>query len=246
MSIALQRVAKERKVMLNRAPSLHKFSLMSFEPKIVDGKSIKFPTLPMKGFNADVDGDQMSVHVPVSSESNIEAEKALPTKNLVNPRSGDMMLTPDQDAVLGLYWLTNPEVSKKSNLKFSNEKDLIASFNNGDITGNEKVKLNGMPVIAGRVIVKNIIPDGMKILNEGFTKKNLQSWLKELASKKPGTYGNIVNNMSQLGNKAGYLNAHSLTLKDLTVGKAIRDKYFQKAFQKTKGLDGNEFVQALC
>ena len=103
---ALNIVMKDRKVLLNRAPSLHKFSIMGFRPKITDGKAIKIPPLVVEGFNADFDGDTMTVHVPVSDEANREAESLMPSRNLYKPGTGKLMLTPSQEAQVGIFYLS--------------------------------------------------------------------------------------------------------------------------------------------
>lgn len=103
---ALELVMRERKVMLNRAPSLHKFSIMSFKPKTTSGTAIKIPPLVVSGFNADFDGDTMVVHVPISDEANQEADRMLPSKNLFQPGTGKLMMTPSQEAQIGIYYLS--------------------------------------------------------------------------------------------------------------------------------------------
>lgn len=103
----------DRPVMLNRAPSLHKFSVMAFKPRLTDGKAIKIPPLVVKGFNADFDGDAMTVHVPVLPEAVKEAEKMLPSNNLYNPGTGQIMIQPQNEAALGLYLMSKDEKGSK-------------------------------------------------------------------------------------------------------------------------------------
>jgi len=103
-----------RPVMLNRAPSLHKFSIMAFKPQITDGKAIKIPPLVVKGFNADFDGDTMTVHVPILDDAVREAGKMLPSKNLYNPGTGALMLKPQNEALLGLYLLSKTPEGRKT------------------------------------------------------------------------------------------------------------------------------------
>lgn len=103
---ALDMVMKERHVLLNRAPSLHKFSILSFRPKITAGKSIKIQPLVNKSFNADFDGDTMTAHVPITDEANREAEKLRPSRNLFQPGTGQLMIAPSQESLLGIYYLS--------------------------------------------------------------------------------------------------------------------------------------------
>jgi DNA-directed RNA polymerase subunit beta' len=106
----LEAVMKKRTVMMNRAPSLHKFSIMAFKPQLTDGLAIKVPPLVFKGFNADIDGDAVNIHVPISQEALTESHKMLPSNNLWNPGTGELMLVPSQEAAIGLYLLSqNPE-----------------------------------------------------------------------------------------------------------------------------------------
>lgn len=103
---ALEIALEDRPVMLNRAPSLHKFSIMAFKPQITSGKAIKINPLIVKGFNADFDGDTMAVHVPITEEARLEAWRMLPSRNLYSPRTNELMHTPTQEAITGLYLLT--------------------------------------------------------------------------------------------------------------------------------------------
>lgn len=103
---ALELVMKERHVLLNRAPSLHKFSIMAFRPQITSGRAIKVPPLVGKGFNLDYDGDTMTAHVPITDEANDEAKKMLPSRNLFQPGSDKLMITPSQEAQVGIFYLS--------------------------------------------------------------------------------------------------------------------------------------------
>lgn len=106
---ALDIVMRERKVLLNRAPSLHKFSIMAFKPILTSGTAIKIPPLVVKGFNADFDGDTMTVHVPVTDEANQEANKMLPSRNLYQPGTGKLMMSPSQESQIGIYYLSKTQ-----------------------------------------------------------------------------------------------------------------------------------------
>lgn len=114
---ALQAEMSERPVMLNRAPSLHKFSMMAFTPQMTSGKAIKIPPLVVKGFNADFDGDAMNVHVPILEDAVTEAYNMMPSRNLFNPGSGGIMIKPQNEAALGLYQISRDPKHKPSLLK---------------------------------------------------------------------------------------------------------------------------------
>lgn len=107
----------DRPVLLNRAPSLHKFSVMAFKPKLTDGKAVKIPPLVVKGFNADFDGDAMTVHVPILTDAVKEAEKLLPSNNLYNPGTGQVMIQPQNEAALGLYLMSKDKEASKEIMK---------------------------------------------------------------------------------------------------------------------------------
>lgn len=109
---ALDIVMKERHVLLNRAPSLHKFSIMAFKPKITDGRAIKIPPLVTKAYNADFDGDTMVAHVPITEEANQEAARMVPSRNLFQPGTGKIMYAPTQEAQIGLFYLSKTAAGK--------------------------------------------------------------------------------------------------------------------------------------
>jgi len=111
---ALQAEMQNRPVMLNRAPSLHKFSIMSFKPQMTEGKAIKIPPLVVKGFNADFDGDAMNVHVPILEDAVEEAYRMLPSKNLYNPGTGGIMIKPQNEAALGIYQMSVDPKAKQA------------------------------------------------------------------------------------------------------------------------------------
>lgn len=125
---ALEIVMKDRKVLLNRAPSLHKFSIMAFKPQITDGKAIKIPPLLTSGFNADFDGDTMTVHVPISDEANEEAEGMLPSKNLYQPGTGKLMMLPSQESQVGLFYLSKTPAGRAEINKILGQKHAIADI----------------------------------------------------------------------------------------------------------------------
>jgi DNA-directed RNA polymerase subunit beta' len=109
----LESVMKDRTVMMNRAPSLHKFSIMAFKPVLSDGLAIKVPPLVFKGFNADIDGDAVSIHVPVSDDALKESLKMMPSNNLWKPGTGELMMVPSQESAIGLYFLSQSQEGRK-------------------------------------------------------------------------------------------------------------------------------------
>jgi len=134
---SLERVMANRTVLLNRAPSLHKFSIMAFQPKLTEGKSIKIPPLVTKAFNADFDGDTMTVHTPISEEALEESRKMMPSRNLYQPGTGNLMMAPDQEAQLGIYYMSKTQGGRDKLNKILGTKYAVKNV----LTGGETKKL---------------------------------------------------------------------------------------------------------
>jgi DNA-directed RNA polymerase subunit beta' len=132
---------EDRPVMYNRAPALHRFNIMSANPRLVSGDSIQVSPLIVKGFNLDFDGDQMNVHVPVSDEAVTEAkEKLLPSKNLLSIKDNKIFYAPSQEFILGLYNTTGKGNGKET-VKFNSASDVIASYRRGEISMDTPVSI---------------------------------------------------------------------------------------------------------
>ena len=133
----LEKVIYQHPVLLNRAPSLHRLSLIAFEPVLIEGKAIRLHPLVCAGFNADFDGDQMSVHVPISLEAQLEARTLmLSTNNVLSPANGEPMTVPSQDMVLGVYYISliNGEHDEKKSPRFSGMDEVQLALENKIIT----------------------------------------------------------------------------------------------------------------
>ena len=163
----LERVIYQHPVLLNRAPSLHRLSLIAFEPVLIEGKAIRLHPLMCKGFNADFDGDQMSVHVPISLEAQLEARTLmLSTNNVLSPANGEPMPVPTQDMVLGVYYISliNGEHNEKSP-RFANMDEVKLALENKAITLHTPIyaRVNGQKyaTTAGRMIIGELLPEGM-------------------------------------------------------------------------------------
>ena len=161
----LQEIIEGYPVMLNRAPTLHKQSIQAFHPKLIDGKAIQLHPLVCSAFNADFDGDQMAVHVPLSKEAIAECKiLMLSSMNILLPASGKPVAVPSQDMVLGLYYLSLEKPDSKGEHKlFSNFNEIAMAIEFGelDINSSIRVVLNGhvITTTAGRMILKSILPD---------------------------------------------------------------------------------------
>ena len=163
----LERVIYQHPVLLNRAPSLHRLSLIAFEPVLIEGKAIRLHPLICKGFNADFDGDQMSVHVPISLEAQLEARTLmLSTNNVLSPANGEPMTVPSQDMVLGVYYvsLISGEHTEKSP-RFASMDEVKMALENKTITLHTPIyaRVNGKKyaTTAGRMMLGELLPEGM-------------------------------------------------------------------------------------
>jgi DNA-directed RNA polymerase subunit beta' len=174
----LEEIIKGKLVLLNRAPTLHRLGIQAFQPVLIEGKAIQIHPLVCAAFNADFDGDQMAVHVPLSDKAQEEAhEIMLSAKNLLKPASGDPVVTPSYDMILGAFYITKQEDGVKGeNSVFAKESEAISAYDRGNISlgAKIKVKLNTGDITettVGRVLFNEIIPDELGFINEQFNKK---------------------------------------------------------------------------
>lgn len=199
----LENILKGHPVLLNRAPTLHRLSIQAFQPTLVEGKAIQLHPLVCGAFNADFDGDQMAVHVPLSHEAILEAQMLLlSSHNMLNPQDGSPITLPSQDMVLGLYYLTkdhhstNAKDIKGYGMKFYSEEEAIIAFNEGkadlhstvhvrtwveDEKGGLKKQL--IETTIGRVIFNESRPLSVPFINVLLTKKNLKRVISEIIER---------------------------------------------------------------
>ncbi|MFA6486589.1 MAG: DNA-directed RNA polymerase subunit beta', partial [Candidatus Magasanikbacteria bacterium] len=186
----LEELTKTTRVLLNRAPTLHRLGIQAFHPRLIEGKAIQLHPLVCTAFNADFDGDQMAVHLPLTAEARWEAENLMAAdKNLLKPATGSPVVTPNKDIVLGCYYLTRVDegVESKKNLRcFSSEQDATLAYKARVVTLHEKVKVRFTdlskfpegqgPIIettVGRILFNEILPSKMAYFNEVATNKKL-------------------------------------------------------------------------
>lgn len=190
---ALEEVISEHPVLLNRAPTLHRLGIQAFDPVLVEGKAIRLHPLVCTAFNADFDGDQMAVHVPLSIEAQIEARVLMMSvNNILSPASGKPIVIPTQDMVLGIYSLTKEKKGAKGEGKiFSDPEEVRIAYDSGNLEEHAriKVRINGQYVetTCGRVIFSEIVPEGIpfNFINKELTKKELGNII-EYAYKRLG------------------------------------------------------------
>lgn len=210
----LERVIYQHPVLLNRAPSLHRLSLIAFEPVLIEGKAIRLHPLMCKGFNADFDGDQMSIHVPISLEAQLEARTLmLSTNNILSPANGEPMTVPTQDMVLGVYYISliNGEHNDKSP-RFANMDEVQLALDNKTITLHTPIyaRVDGKryATTAGRMILGELLPEGMPF--DSVNKKMPAGEIKKL----------LATTYEKCGDKAMILLADAL--KDTGFEQAVR------------------------
>jgi DNA-directed RNA polymerase subunit beta' len=203
---ALDEVIKGKYVLLNRAPSLHRLSIQAFQPVLIEGRAIQLHPLVCKGFNADFDGDQMAVHLPLSDEAQEEAKNIMAAnKNLLKPADGSPILHIEQDMVLGCYYLTydRPSISKEVKPYVSFQEALMA-FDNGVIKLQNYVRVpfrgQVRETTLGRIIFNEVFPEDFKFQDEPMTKKKLQQVMAAVYKQ----YGQamtavIADNLKDLG-----------------------------------------------
>ena len=195
----LENILKGHPILLNRAPTLHRLGIQAFQPKLVEGKAIRLHPLVCTAFNADFDGDQMAVHVPLGNAAVLEAQiLMLASHNILNPSNGAPITLPSQDMVLGLYYITKPRKStpdhivKGEGMSFYSPEEVIIAYNekrvdiHAIINCRVKVRENGeivtkrIETTVGRVIFNQVVPEGYGYINQLLTKKSFRSIVGEM------------------------------------------------------------------
>ena len=195
----LEYVMKGHPVLLNRAPTLHRLGIQAFQPKMIEGKAIQLHPLACTAFNADFDGDQMAVHLPLGNEAVLEAQMLmLGSHNILNPANGAPITVPSQDMVLGLYYITKLRKGDKGEgLKFYGPEEAQIAYNEGKVTLHAPVSVvvddideNGNPIThlventsVGRVLVNQYVPKEIGYVNEILSKKSLRNIIAKVIKK---------------------------------------------------------------
>jgi DNA-directed RNA polymerase subunit beta' len=231
----LEYVMKGHPVLLNRAPTLHRLGIQAFQPKMIEGKAIQLHPLACTAFNADFDGDQMAVHLPLSNEAVLEAQMLmLQSHNILNPANGAPITVPAQDMVLGLYYITKLRTGAKGEgLKFYGPEEAIIAYNEGkvDIHAPVQVMVNDLDengnivkmmreTSVGRVIVNELVPDEVGYLNTIISKKSL----RDIISNVIKTVGvaracEFLDGIKNLGYRMAYEGGLSFNLGDIIIPK---------------------------
>jgi DNA-directed RNA polymerase subunit beta' len=223
---ALEEVISEHPVLLNRAPTLHRLGIQAFDPVLVEGKAIKLHPLVCTAFNADFDGDQMAVHVPLSIEAQIEARVLMMSvNNLLSPAHGKPIVTPTQDMVLGIYYLTKEKSGVAGEGKhYSDPEDVRAAYDAGivDLHAKIKVRIDGklMDTTCGRVLFSEILPEqiSFEMVNKDLTKKELAKLIDHIY-KRIGKRETVVflDSLEKLGFATATRSGMSISISDMHV-----------------------------
>ncbi len=222
----LDEVIREHPVILNRAPTLHRLGMQAFDPKLVEGKAIRLHPLVCTAFNADFDGDQMAVHVPLSIEAQVEARVLMMSiNNILSPASGKPIATPTQDMVLGIYYLTKLRNGAKGEGKvFYGPEEVRVAFDAGIVDQHApiRVRMNGafVDTTAGRIILGETLPEGMafSMVNKEMTKKEIGK-LVEFCFKRLGRKATVIllDNIEKLGFASATLAGNSICIDDMHI-----------------------------
>ena len=215
---ALDEVIKGKYVLLNRAPSLHRLSIQAFQPVLIEGRAIQLHPLVCKGFNADFDGDQMAVHLPLSDEAQAEARDIMAANmNLLKPADGTPILHIEQDMVLGCYYLTydRPSISKEAHV-FSSLEEALMAYDAGGIKLQNYVRVPFRGEIRettlGRILFNETFPEDFPFQDEPMTKKKLQKVMAAIY----GTYGQAMT--ARIADELKDLGFHYATQSGISMG----------------------------
>ena len=209
----LEEVIREHPVLLNRAPTLHRLGIQAFEPVLIEGKAIQLHPLVCTAFNADFDGDQMAVHVPLSLEAQLEARALMmSSNNILSPANGDPIIVPSQDVVLGLYYMTREQVSAKGEgMMFTDVQEVHRAYESRmvDLQARVRVRLKESPLVdgkpgpekirhvqttVGRALLSEILPKGLSfdLVNQDMTKKAISATINICVSPaRPEGHGRV-------------------------------------------------------
>ncbi len=243
----LENVLKGHPVMLNRAPTLHRLGIQAFQPKLIEGKAIQLHPLACTAFNADFDGDQMAVHLPLGNAAILEAQVLmLASHNILNPANGAPITVPSQDMVLGLYYMSKGRKGMKGEgLTFYSPEEVKIAYNEKKVTLNSIVKVrvddldeDGNPInhiletTVGRVLINEVVPKEYGYLNEVLTKKSVRGIISDILNKtNTAVTANFLDDIKHMGFTMAYRGGLSFNLNDVIVpkekGEMIQEGYDQ-------------------
>ncbi len=233
----LENILKGHPVLLNRAPTLHRLGIQAFQPKLIEGKAIRLHPLVCTAFNADFDGDQMAVHLPLGPEAILESQLLmLASHNILNPANGSPITVPSQDMVLGLYYMTKERVSTKKvkikgeGLTFYSPEEVNIAFNEGVVELNAKIKVRTNDIedgkivkkiidtTVGRVLFNQVVPVEAGYINQVLTKKSLRDIIGDvLKVTSVPVVAEFLDNIKNMGFQFAFKGGLSFSLGDIII-----------------------------
>jgi DNA-directed RNA polymerase subunit beta' len=248
----LEEVVKEHPVLLNRAPTLHRLGIQAFEPLLIEGKAIQLHPLVCTAFNADFDGDQMAVHVPLSIEAQIEARVLMmSTNNILSPAHGKPIIVPSQDIVLGMYYMTRERPFARGEGKvFSNPTEVRFAFDSGvvDLQAKVKCRINGVlsDTTVGRALLSEIVPQEIEFAayNKVLGKKELAE-LIDICFRKTGNKKTVIlaDQIMQTGFRQAMKAGISISIHDMIIPQE-KKALLETAYAQVQEIE-NQYVEGL-
>ncbi|MDT0686798.1 DNA-directed RNA polymerase subunit beta' [Autumnicola psychrophila] len=255
----LENVLKGHPVLLNRAPTLHRLGIQAFQPKLIEGKAIQLHPLACTAFNADFDGDQMAVHLPLGPEAILEAQMLmLASHNILNPANGSPITVPSQDMVLGLYYMTklkkstDEEKVKGEGLTFYSTEEVIIAYNQKKVDLNAGIKIRAkdfneagelvyqiIETTVGRVLFNESVPEKAGFINEVLTKKTLREIIGDILkiTSVPET-SEFLDSIKGLGYGFAFRGGLSFSLGDIIIPEE-KQAMIDEANEQVEGIIGN-------
>ena len=235
----LEEVIREHPIMLNRAPTLHRLGIQAFEPVLIEGKAIQLHPLVCTAFNADFDGDQMAVHVPLSIEAQLEARTLMmSTNNILSPANGEPIIVPSQDVVLGLYYMTRDRINAKGEgMCFSSVSEVHRAYEAGKVElqakvkvrmvtstindeGEEEVQRGLIDTTVGRALLSEILPKGLpfSLINQSMDKRSISA-LIDACYRRVGLKASVIfaDQVMYMGFRLATRSGISIGMEDMTI-----------------------------
>ena len=255
----LENVLRGHPVLLNRAPTLHRLGIQAFQPKLIEGKAIQLHPLACTAFNADFDGDQMAVHVPLGNAAILEAQLLmLASHNILNPANGAPIAVPSQDMVLGLYYMTKPRKSTKEHpvkgegMTFYSPEEVTIAYNEGLLDlhaiinvriqnpeGDDENKYEIIETTVGRVLFNKVVPKEFGYINQLLTKKSLRDIIGLLIRKTGNDVAaKFLDDIKDLGYKMAYEGGLSFNLGDILIP-TVKEELIKKANKEVDEVRNN-------
>jgi len=229
---ALDDVVREYPIILNRAPTLHRLGMQAFEPTLIEGKAIQLHPLVCAAFNADFDGDQMAVHVPLSIEAQVESRVLMmSTNNILSPAHGKPIIVPSQDIVLGLYYMTRARSgSRGTDMIFAGPEELRQAYDSGeaDLQARVKVRMNGhiVETTVGRVLLYDIVPKEIpfEVINKVMNKKEVAN-LIDFCYRSCGDKATVIlaDRLKDMGFRYATVSGSSIAISNMVIPAGKKD-----------------------